>query len=135
MCRSAARVQRNVPFSVTSSTRAHCSSVMSTTLAVPPRPALFIEHVDAPRRGDGGVEEPLHVGLDGHVAAHRERPLPDERLEPLGGLAEAPLVDVADHDARALLGAALRATAKPMPVPAAAVTTTVLPASRSVPGG
>ncbi len=40
--RSAARVQRNVPFSVTSSTLDHCSSVMSSTEAVPPRPALLI---------------------------------------------------------------------------------------------
>jgi acyl-CoA synthetase (AMP-forming)/AMP-acid ligase II len=35
-------VQRNVPFSVMSSTRDHCSSVMSSTEAVPPSPALLI---------------------------------------------------------------------------------------------
>src|SRR5918998_1310099 len=41
MIRSAARVQRIVPVSVTSRTLAHWSSVISTSSAVPPRPALF----------------------------------------------------------------------------------------------
>jgi hypothetical protein len=42
MWRKAARVARKVPLRVTSSTTFHWSSVMSTTLAVPPSPALLI---------------------------------------------------------------------------------------------
>ena len=40
---------------------AHCSSVMSTRSAVPPRPALFTTTSMPPELGDGGVDERLHL--------------------------------------------------------------------------
>ena len=56
MWRIAARVQRNVPSSVTPRTACHCSSVMSTRSTVPPSPALFTMYVDPAVRGHRGVE-------------------------------------------------------------------------------
>src|SRR5207244_4024186 len=52
MCRSAARVIRIVPVSVTSSTENHCSSVISASVAVPPRPALFKSTSGCGRKGE-----------------------------------------------------------------------------------
>lgn len=57
--------------------------------------------------GDRGVEEVLHLRLVGDVARDRQGRLAGDVGQLLGGLAQAALVPVADHDPGALLGAAL----------------------------
>ena len=99
---SAARVHRNVPFSVTSSTIDHCSSVISCSCAVPPRPALFTSTSIPPSSDAAAANNALHVVFLRDVARHAEHTERGRRL------AEPPLVLVADHDPRALLLAALR---------------------------
>ena len=60
-------------------------------------------------RRDRGVEQRVAPASSiGDVAHGRGRPRADGVLELLGGLAETALVVVAQHDDRALLGAALR---------------------------
>ena len=99
---SAARVHRNVPFSVTSSTRDHWSSVISCSSAVPPRPALFTSTSIAPSSSVAAANNACTVDFVGHVARHAGDP------QLLGGLGQATLVLVGDEDASALLQAPLR---------------------------
>ncbi len=109
MWRRAARVHRKVPVRVTSSTRSHCSSVMSTTSTWPPRPALLTATSNRPCSVDRRVVERLHLGLVGHVAGNGERPHPStwHLGEGVGRLAEPALVGVGHDDGGALLDAPL----------------------------
>ena len=61
--------QRKVPLRVTSSTVDHCSSVMSTIGGLAAEAGVVDQHVDAAELGDGAVDEGLHLGLVGDVAA------------------------------------------------------------------
>ena len=106
---SAARVQRKVPVRVMSSTVDHCSSVISTSGTVPPSPALCTATSMRPNRATRAVVERAHLRLVAHVAGQRVHPVRVARLRArqlLGGLGQAPLVGVGDHDRRALLEAA-----------------------------
>ena len=105
---------------------------MSTTAALPPSPALFIHtsmwpsSVDRARRR-GPCTCSSSVTSHSTVAGRRAGLGFGDGV---GRLAESALVEVGDDDRRALLRRSAWPVAKPMPVPAAAVTTTVLPASR-----
>ena len=74
----------------------------------PPETGVVDDDVETVRRGDRSVEHRVHLPLVGDVAHRRRRAGPHDLLELLGGLAEAPLVLIAQHHDRALLGAALR---------------------------
>src|SRR5258708_3897030 len=129
MCRSAALVQRNVPFSVTSSTRSHCSSVISASGVSPPRPALFTATSIRPysaatvsnsrRTSCSAVtSQTIASGFSPAMSARSSAASPSRR-------SCRSLIAT-----RAPSSAQRRAVANPIPVPAAAVTTTVFPASR-----
>ncbi len=129
---STARVMRKVPVRVTPSTASHCSSVMSTTFAVPPRPALFTSDVDPPQLGDGSRDEPAHVLLG--VTLHRRDGIGLRPRACSRPVAASPsrrswmsLIITRAPSSRQRF-----AVANPMPLPAAAVTSTVLPASSCV---
>src|SRR5207248_3271808 len=129
MWRRAARVQRNVPFRVTSRTACHCSSVISVSTAVPPSPALLTRTSSPP------------VSL----TTVSNRRWTSSSLVTSHGTARTPPSCSADSASRrswrslrttsAPSSAHRLAVAKPMPVPAAAVTSTVLPWSRAWPSG
>ncbi len=102
---------------------------MSCTAAVPPRPALLTSTSMPPNSAATVSMRWSSCAWSVTSHGHRERPGPGAALDLVGGLGEAALVAVADGDTRALLGAARRAVAKPMPVPAAAVTSTERPES------
>ena len=59
MCRSAARVQRKVPFSVTSSTSVPLLVGHVDELGRPAQPRVVDDHVEAAELGHGGGEEVL----------------------------------------------------------------------------
>src|SRR5690606_4925423 len=140
MCRSAARVQRSVPVSVTSMMRAHCSSVMSTISTVPPSPALFTTTSMRPWASIAAANSACTCSssVTSHGTARgRSLPLPSARGVPASDAAVsarrrswASLTTTVAPSA-----SSRRAVAEPMPVPAAAVTTATLPASRSWPAG
>ena len=94
----AARTQRMVPVRVMSRTMDHCSSVISSTLAVPPRPALLIM-MSTPPNSSAASSSACDLGLVGHVA--------DELAHPVGAellgqgrlvLGQPALVGVAEDD-------------------------------------
>ena len=95
---------RNVPVRVTSSTTDHCSSVMSTRSAVPPRPALLTSTSTPPSRRDGRREQrrpprPRRSRCRARVSGR----VPVSSARPVGGLAQPALVEVADEHLRPLL--------------------------------
>ena len=102
MWRSAARVMRIVPVSVTSSTENHCSSVISVERGGAAEAGVVHEHVEVAELAEHVGEAAVDVVLRGHVGEHRVR------AELLGRLAQPAFVDVADRDACAFLDAALR---------------------------
>ena len=65
------------------------------------------DHVEAAGRLDRGLEHRVHLALVGDVAHCGGRPRAHDVLELLGRFAETPFVLIAQHDDRALLGAAL----------------------------
>ena len=86
-CRSADRgrrsaVQRHVQHPVP------LLVVISASGVVPPRPALFTATSISTVRGDDGVEQPLDVGLHGHVTRDGQRRLPGDHGQLLGGLGQ-----------------------------------------------
>ena len=103
MCRSAARVARNVPFNVTSMTDDHCSSVMSDESGRATEAGVVHHDVDMTELGDRGGEQRLHVLLDRDVAQDDRRSLTGLLGQLISGLVQAPFVDVADHDPGAFL--------------------------------
>ena len=128
MCRSAARTQRNVPLSVTSSTFAHCSSVMSTRFAVPPSPALFtttsISPTAAAAPANSACTCSSTVTSHGNAAATAS---PSCSAASPSRRSCASLITT-----RAPSAMQRSAVANPMPVPAAAVTSTCLPGEQPV---
>ena len=96
-------MQRMVPVSVTSRTFDHCSSVMSASVAVPPRPALFTNTSMPPRCSSAAATRARTCVLDGDVAGLGERARPGLLGQRVGGLAEPALVGVADQHPRPLL--------------------------------
>ena len=109
MWRNVARMHRMVPVRVMSSTLCHCSSVMSTSSAVPPNPALFTTTSRWPCSATRAVDHRLHLVFDGDVAHEGERSDATGQLgELVGRLPEAPFVRVAEHDRRALVETAPR---------------------------
>ena len=96
-------------------------------------PGIVHHHVDA-AHGSTAAARALHIILDRDVADRRVRSDAGGLGETVGGLAESAFVDVGDQDLRTS-SRQRSATAEPIPVPAAAVTTTRLPASSSRPGG
>src|SRR5579864_8645477 len=127
MCRSAARVQRKVPFSVTSKTICHCTSVMSTMFAVPPRPALFTATSRWPYS----------------LIAVSKRRCTSSSCVTSAGTPRTPSSDAVSSRRRSCLSLMITlapssrqrfAVATPIPAPAAAVIKTILPSSRLWPG-
>ena len=88
-----ARRQRNVPVSVTSMTRPHCSSVMSVDEAVAAEAGVVHPHVDAAEIGHRAGHEPLHVVLDRHVAREGGRTCAELGFELVGRLAQPAFVE------------------------------------------
>ena len=112
----------------------HCSSVMSTRSAVPPRPALLIITSTPPSASTAAGEQRLHLGLVGDVADGGRRSAPARR--PSGRRPpEAALVDVGDHHRGALLEHALGRGEADAGAGGGGDDAPSLPASRSWPGG
>ena len=121
-------MQRNVPVSVTSSTLLHCSSVMSTTLAVPPSPALFTTTSRPP--SVAMVESNSRCTCISSVTSHTT-----DAAAPSSAAVSASRRSCASLTTTVAPSSMQRfAVAWPMPVPAAAVTSTRLPSSRLWPG-
>ena len=124
MCLNAARVQRNVDVSVTSMMRSHCSSVMSTTSTVPPRPALLTS--TSMRPCSAMTRSNSACTLASSVTSHGMPSTPSSSADSAvrrSCLSETTTV--------APSSCARLAVAKPMPEPAEAVTSTTRPSSRS----
>jgi hypothetical protein len=130
---STARRHRNVPVRVTSSTIDHCSSVISTIGALPPRPALFI-HTSMPPRASiepwtrcctCSSSVTLHRIVVGRGPSSASRSAVSPRRRSCRS----------EITKRAPSSWHRSASADPMPVPAAAVMTTPFPSSRCRPGG
>ena len=106
--RLAARTQRKVPVRVMSRTRLHCSSVISSTDAVPPRPALLTITSTPPKGSAASRSAATWASSVTSQGTAVTRSAPNSVAEGLLGLGEPPLVGVAEHDG---LGALLQAAA------------------------
>src|SRR3954452_9476539 len=126
ICCSAARVQRKVPFRVTSRTRIHCSSVMSTSSAVPPSPALLTMTSSRPC---SFTTEPTRWSTCSWMVTSQTMP----RTPSVAAVSARRRSCQSEATTVAPSSSAFFAVAKPMPVPAAAVTTTTLSVSRPWP--
>ncbi len=99
--------------------------------AVPPRPALLTITSTPPNSSAASSSACTGVSSVTSQTGWRTRSAPNSAASSSSRLGQPALVGVADDDGlRALLEHAAT-TAAPMPAPAAAVTTTTLPASRS----
>jgi len=89
----------------------HAAPLLVAHLDDPRRPAqarVVDQHVDPAQLGDRGVHERPDLRLARDVTEPCGRPRSQLSLQLVGRLAQTPLVDVADHHARALFRAAAR---------------------------
>ena len=112
----------------------HCSSVISVTAAVPPRPALLTITSRPPSSSAASISACTCASSVTSHTSERTRSAPNSSAQRLLGLGEPALVGVAEYDGLGALLEHPRATAAPMPAPAAAVTTTTLSRSRPCAG-
>jgi hypothetical protein len=135
MWRRVARMQRIVPVSEMSTTRSHCSSVISTSSAVPPSPALFTRTSMRPWAASAASTIACtcastltsHTTLTGRVPPASS--VSSSAASPSRRSCTSLSTTVAPSSRHRC------AVAWPMPVPAAAVTSTTLPSSSPRPAG